>query len=587
MAMAQDPNAQLGDEYFQKGDYEKALIYYDKFLKQNKDPRPIYDHYYNSLISLRDYPRAEKSLKSFRKDYPLEWAYTIDLFLIYRDQGKKKDAEKLKEDLFKDVLPNQLFTETSARHMIERKEYDLSEELFLGSRKAIGEPTMYSQNLIALYQFSGQKLKMIDEGISLLLYAPGYLKYVENQFQSYLEDESVSAHLESRIISRIQKDPESLVFSKLLVWFYVQKKDFRSAIVQAKSIDKRLDLQGKELMDLGEIIFENRAYEEAIELYGYVAKVYSASGIYPEAKRREITAREELAKSVFPVDTIQIRLVLKEYESYVNRIGKKRGSAEAYRRMALLNAFQMGDYDLAIRQLEEALLVPRTPRNFPGQCKLDMGDIYLLREEPWESKILYAQVEKSYKDQPLGHEGKFRLAKVYYFSGEFDLAKANLDILKRATTRQIANDAMDLSLLIQDNSALDTSYAALTEFARIDLLYFSQDYMRAKEGFEEFLARYSKHSLTDETYYKLALIQQKMGNYDGAIDYLDMIIAEYAHDILMDDALYLKGRLLEEELDRRDDAMDTYKLILFDYPGSFYAEDARRRYRQLRGDAIN
>lgn len=585
--MAQDPNAQLGDEYFQKGDYEKALIYYDKFLKQNKDPRPIYDHYYNSLISLRDYPRAEKSLKSFRKDYPLEWAYTIDLFLIYRDQGKKKDAEKLKEDLFKDVLPNQLFTETSARHMIERKEYDLSEELFLGSRKAIGEPTMYSQNLIALYQFSGQKLKMIDEGISLLLYAPGYLKYVENQFQSYLEDESVSAHLESRIISRIQKDPESLVFSKLLVWFYVQKKDFRSAIVQAKSIDKRLDLQGKELMDLGEIIFENRAYEEAIELYGYVAKVYSASGIYPEAKRREITAREELAKSVFPVDTIQIRLVLKEYESYVNRIGKKRGSAEAYRRMALLNAFQMGDYDLAIRQLEEALLVPRTPRNFPGQCKLDMGDIYLLREEPWESKILYAQVEKSYKDQPLGHEGKFRLAKVYYFSGEFDLAKANLDILKRATTRQIANDAMDLSLLIQDNSALDTSYAALTEFARIDLLYFSQDYMRAKEGFEEFLARYSKHSLTDETYYKLALIQQKMGNYDGAIDYLDMIIAEYAHDILMDDALYLKGRLLEEELDRRDDAMDTYKLILFDYPGSFYAEDARRRYRQLRGDAIN
>ncbi len=587
MAMTQDPNAELGDEYFQKGDYEKALIYYDKFLKQNKDPRLIYDHYYNSLISLRDYPRAEKSLKSFRKDYPLEWAYTIDLFLIYRDQGKKKDAERLKEDLFKEVLPNQLFTETSARHMIERKEYDLSEELFLGSRKVIGEPTMYSQNLIALYQFSGQKMKMIDEGISLLFYAPGYLKYVENQFQSYLEDESVSVHLESSIISRIQKDPESLVFSKLLVWFYVQKKDFRSAIVQAKSIDKRLGLQGKELMDLGEIIFENRAYEEAIELYGYVAKVYSASGIYPEAKRREITAREELAKSVFPVDTVQIRLVLKEYESYVNRIGKKRGSAEAYRRMALLNAFQMGDYDLAIRQLEEALLVPRTPRNFPGQCKLDMGDIYLLRDEPWESKILYAQVEKSYKDQPLGHEGKFRLAKVYYFSGEFDLAKANLDILKRATTRQIANDAMDLSLLIQDNSALDTSYAALTEFARIDLLYFSQDYMRAKEGFEDFLARYPQHSLTDETYYKLALIQQKMGYYDGAIDYLDMIIAEYAHDILMDDALYLKGRLLEEELDRREEAMETYKVILFDYPGSFYAEDARRRYRQLRGDAIN
>ena len=108
-----------------------------------------------------------------------------------------------------------------------------------------------------------------------------------------------------------------------------------------------------------------------------------------------------MAKSVFPVDTVQIKLVLKEYENYVSRVGKKRAAAEAYRRMALLNAFQLTNYDLAITLLNEALLIPRTPRNFAGNCKLDLGDIYLLKDEPWEAKILYAQVEKSYKGPTL------------------------------------------------------------------------------------------------------------------------------------------------------------------------------------------
>ena len=146
---------------------------------------------------------------------------------------------------------------------------------------------------------------------------------------------------------------------------------------------------------------------------------------------------------------------------------------------------------------------------------------------------------------------------------------------------------MDLSLLIQDNSALDTSYDALTEFAHLDLLFFSQDFTGSKKGFEEFLKKYPSHSLSDETYYKLALIDQKMGAYTDAIAHLDIIIAQFSDDILMDDALYLKGMILEEDLGEKDLAMETYKTILFDYPGSFYAEDARRRFRYLRGDQVN
>ena len=293
ISSAQESNAELGDEYYQKGDFEKAIVYYENFLKEFDNPSPIYDHYYQSLINLKKYDLAEKRLKSFKKDFPFEMAYSIDLLLVYQLRGSKKEFEKGKEDFISKIQPEELFVESSARHLIQRKEFDFAEELFLKSRKYIGNPILYSQNLISLYQFSGKKIKMVSEGINLLNYAPGYLMYIENHFQDYLSDEEVSKALENEIIGKIQRDPESIVFSKLLVWFYVQKKDFKSAMVQAKSIDKRLGLNGKDLMDLGDIIFENKAYLEAIDLYSYISKQYSQSGLYPEAKRREITSREE------------------------------------------------------------------------------------------------------------------------------------------------------------------------------------------------------------------------------------------------------------------------------------------------------
>jgi tetratricopeptide (TPR) repeat protein len=583
----QASQTEIGNEYFLKGNYEKALIYYEKALKADADVPDFYENYFQSLMNLGETERAEKSLKKLKRRYPLVWPYTIDLLLVKKMLGREKEFHKEKKLFIDEIGGVKVWVEASARHLIKRKKFEFAEELFLKSRGKLREPTVYARNLIALYQFSGQKIKMIREGIGLLYYEPGYLNFIENTFQEYLIDPEVDKYLEEELINRLQKDPQSLVFSKLFIWFYVQKKQFKSAFLQARSMDKRLKLQGRELMDLGEIFDVNKAFEEAIQLYKYVADEYPESAFFPEAKRKEISAREELVKNSFPVDRIQIQIILAEYQQLVDKIGKKRTAAEAFRRMALLYAFQLSDYDKAISLLQDAILIPRTPRIFSGRCKLDMGDIYLLKGEPWESKLLYAQVEKSFKDQPIGHEGKFRLAKVYYYSGEFELAKANLDILKRATTRQIANDAMDLSLLIQDNSALDTSYDALILFAQWDLLFFSQKYLEAKEGFDGFLLSYPDHSLTDETLYKLAQIGDKVGNYKDAIGYLDRIILEYSQDILVDDALYLKGRILEEKIEDLDSAMETYKLILFDYPGSFYSEDARRRYRTLRGDQLN
>src|SRR5690606_8145510 len=106
--------------------------------------------------------------------------------------------------------------------------------------------------------------------------------------------------------------------------------------------------------------------------------------------------------------------------------------------------------------LQLAIEISKNDKGFIDRCKLDMGDIYLLKGEPWEATLLYSQVEKSQKEELLGYEAKLRNARLHYYKGDFELSKDVLDILKQATSREIANDAGALSLLIMDNTGLDS-----------------------------------------------------------------------------------------------------------------------------------
>src|SRR5690606_28607822 len=99
---------------------------------------------------------------------------------------------------------------------------------------------------------------------------------------------------------------------------------------------------------------------------------------------------------------------------------------------------------------------PRASLQLKSKAKLDLGDIYLLKGEPWESTLLYSQVEKQQKESPLAYEAKLKNAKLSYFKGDFRLAQDHLNILKEATTREIANDALDLSMRIKENLAYDS-----------------------------------------------------------------------------------------------------------------------------------
>jgi tetratricopeptide (TPR) repeat protein len=300
-----------------------------------------------------------------------------------------------------------------------------------------------------------------------------------------------------------------------------------------------------------------------------------------------INAREEQVKNTYPVDKSEIRKLITDYQRMLAEIGTNVKTLEALRSTANLYGNYLDSKDTALTVLDLAIELGKTDRNFVDKCKLDKGDIFLLKGEPWESTLLYSQVEKSQKEELLGHEAKLKNAKLHYYKGDFSVSKDILDVLKLATSREIANDAEQLSLLIVDNTGLDSTEAAMREYAAIDLLLFQNKTDEAVDKLNAMWKKYGEHSLADEILWLRAKTYTKQGRQTEALEDLKMITTKFPYDILGDDALFTQGKIYEEQLKDKNTAMEIYQKILTQYPGSIYGAEARKRFRLLRGDVVN
>jgi tetratricopeptide (TPR) repeat protein len=222
-----------------------------------------------------------------------------------------------------------------------------------------------------------------------------------------------------------------------------------------------------------------------------------------------------------------------------------------------------------------------------AEAKMDLADIYLLNGEPWESILLYGQVEREFKDQPLGYTAKLKSAKLSYYKGEFELAQGHLDVLKLATSREIANDALDLSILIKNNTVFDSTDVAMQAYANIELMLFQNQKEEAIVAMDSMLVKFQGHSLSDELLLLKAQTLRELGNFEVALASLEIINTIYYYDILGDDAFFLAAKILDRDLNRTDEAMARYNTMLTKFPGSIYISEARQRFRELRGDFNN
>ncbi|RAJ98247.1 tetratricopeptide repeat protein [Larkinella arboricola] len=574
----------LADEYFKKGEVEKAYTIYQKLIKPGAN-KQVMNRYVESAVKLDKIGDAEKVMRRLVKSDDKNPYVFLQAGILEESRKDSAKAEVYFNKAISVAGGNVNGLAELAQDFSERNKQAWSVKILKKAREQSKDPVAYAGELARLYGSLGQKENMVDELLQWGL-IPGNRDNVQAILQDNLK-ENDQKMLETVLYKKVQESPNEMFYTEMLVWYLTQKKEFYKAFIQERALDKRLKLTGVRVYDLGAVALQNKDYKNAAAMFEYVAKEYPQGQLYPFARRLVIKAREEQVKNTYPVDNLEIRKLIADYQKMFQELGKNNRTLEALRSTANLYAFYLDEKDTAITILQLATEIGKTERTFIDRCKLDMGDIYLLKGEPWEATLLYSQVEKSQKEDLLGYEAKLRNARLHYYKGDFELSKEVLDILKQATSREIANDAGALSLLIMDNTGMDSSETAMKEYASIELMLFQNKVDSAALALNQMYAKYKDHSLADNILWLRANTLLKQNKTDEALQDLEKISANYGEDVLGDDALFLTAKTYEENRKDKTKAMELYNQLLQKYPGSIFGAEARKRFRALRGDIIN
>ena len=584
IAFGQD--VELANEYLKNGEYEKALTIFQKLARNKETAAVIHKSYLQCLQKVKDLDEAEKFVKKQIKNNDKNPMYLADYGRLLEQQNKIEEAEKKYEEAIQLAKKDETSANRLAKEFADADQYERAIKTLTTARTEIRGGAGFTISLARLYKATGKNDLMIEEYLQYGLTA-GNREMVQALLQDEVREEKDLEILEKVLYEKVQKFPNEGYYNEMLIWHLVQQKEFYKAFVQARAMDRRYKLEGNKVVELGFLAMQNKDHKAAGNIFEYLAKEYRASPNYPLYRRMLISSKEEVIKSTYPVNMQDIRLLITEYQKFFDELGKNQRTLEALRSTAHLYAFYLNEKDTASVILEQAIKLGAADQQFIDRCKLELGDVYLLKNEPWESTLIYSQVEKTSKDSPLGYDAKLRNAKLNYYRGDFDLAKEVLDVLKIATTREIANDAISLSLLIQDNIGLDSTETAMREYAAVELMLYQNQTKEAIDKLNELYKKYKEHPLADEILWLRANTLFKQDDVNKTVEDLEKIIKDHGQDILCDDARFMLAKIYEEKLKDKETAMRMYREILQKFPGSIFGAEARKRFRMLRGDTIN
>lgn len=577
-------NLELANQYYATGEFDKAAVYYEKHY--DRDPFTTYPPYLKCLMQLKDYKEAEKLVKKQMKRQPTELTLNIDLGKVYADNNEPEKAKQQYDKAIKSLTSDAGSAIRLGYAFAEAGMIDRAIETYTAARK-LNQQYPFSFEMAEMQARRGNPQGMIDEYLDVLTFNEQFYPNVQAILQNKIINDqtgTISDLLRTSLLRRVQKPGSPFVYSDMIYWLLIQEKDFESALVQAKAIEKRLDEGGTRLLSLGRLCVANEKYETAEKCFRAIVEKGESNPNYIAARIEMLNASNKKITSAGTPPMTELKQLDREYITTINQLGKNSITAPLIFSYAHLKAFYLNEVDSAIALLEELIDMPGLTQQFKAECKLELGDIYIFKGEVWEAALLYGQVDKDFKQEAIGREAKFRNARLSYYMGEFEWAAAQLKVLKAATSQLIANDALSLSLLIIDNTGLDTITDPMMMYSHADLLAFRNQFKPALDTLDKLLATYPGHSLTDEVWFLKAKIFIRQNQYDTAAYYLMQVVEHYQNDILADDALYTLGDLYETKIKNKEKAMQSFEMLLMRYPGSLFATDARRRFRTLRGD---
>ena len=570
-------NEQLAQYYYEKGDFEKAKLSYEELLENVPQNTQYFLRVVDCYQQLQQYDTAEKALQE-RIDKYHQGNIIVELGYNYQLQKKDAKAKEYYEQALEKIQksPNEVFAIATAFEKKVLLDYAL-QSYDLASNKLSDYSFNYQKGL--LYGQLGKTTEMIAMFLDEAEAHPENSVLIQSQFMRFMTDASdisFSDDLRKALIVRVQKS-QDLFWNHYLSWFYVQGKEFGKAFVQEKAIYKRVPESLSNIINLAQLAIQENDQETATQVLGFVLENTKDLQLLVQAHSYLLKIQIQNAKGKdYPTIAAAIEALLKEYEVTPFTLSLQLIQAH-------FMAFNLNKPEEARTNLKRALELNLS--NYESaQVKMELADVLLYEEKFNQALIYYSQIEMDLKNDAVAHEATLKAAKASYFKTDFDWALKQFKELKSASTQLIANDALEYFLLINDNTVADSTQTALAVFAKGDYLLYQNRNAEAITVLQSILTKFKGQEIESVTLLRLGSVYEKMGEYNLALSQYQNIIDNHNGGIYSDEALFFSAEIYNNKLQEPQKAKPLYEKIIFNHEDSIYFVEARKKFRQIRGD---
>lgn len=574
-------NISIANSFFTNGEYNKALLEYDKILIKQPYRTDCFIKKIKCHQELEQYNIAEQELSKRLNSKYKQPSLFVEQGYNFEIQKDSINANKAYHNAIKFIDKNPNYANSIGKTF---EKYNLLSKAEATYSKAISldENTNFDYQLARIYGQQNEIEKMFNSYLKLLKSNKQNSTVIQNLIGNFLNDDPKNNNnilLKKALLKNMQSTPD-IFWNKQLSWLFVQQKEFNKAFIQEKAIFKREGEDLNRIFNLGILTKQKEDYKTANKIFYFIKE----QPLDDDTRINVISFLLEMKEKNSVVSDYD--LIANDYKKAIDSFGINNKTIKLQLAYANFLAFKKHDINTAINFLNKNEKQPLSKFD-KARFQMTQADILVADGKFNKALINYSKIQRNLKNNTLSQEARFKVAKTSYYKGDFDWALQQLKILKTATSQLIANDALHLHVLISDHINEDSLNIALKKYAKADLLAFQNKNTEAIALLDDILNKHPVSKIVDDVLFLQGSLLEIQGNYDKAKSNYKRITNTLKDSVFVDDALFQLALLERYKYNNPEKAISYFEHIIFNHADSIHFVEAKKMYRKLRGDLID
>jgi tetratricopeptide (TPR) repeat protein len=577
----------LANSYMRSGQFERAIPLLKDLYAEARDNPTYYNKLKDAYENLKRYEEAIALVEARLDEGPSPSRMSEKARLLYL-KGEEEAAYATWDDAVA-LAPNRSTTyRVVYQALTDIRRFDRAIDVLQRAREALNRPDAFRIEIAYLYSLNGDHRSAMQEYVAFLDENPSRSGFVRNRLRPFAKQgEGLVASI--RVLEgAVRNHPLNRGYRDLLGWLHVENNDYSAAFDVYRAIDRLEEENGRVLFDFARRAADADSFAVASRTYDLVLSRHPDAPVAPRAQLGLGDMHRRWAKSTGErafdgsggrADAPHYEAAVDAYQTFLEMYPSHDAVPEVLPKLGHLQQDVFRRFDAAESLLERAVSrYPDAPAAL--EARYDLGRLALMRGRLGQARLAFSRLVDRLGTGDLAERARYELARLDFYEGSFDAALSRVQAINQNTSADVANDAIELKVLLRQNRGPDSTNTPLQIFGRARLLERQYRYQDALARLDTLLSTYGRHSLADEVRFRRASLLRSQGRSDAATQAFAELPLVHPGSPYADQSLFQAARL-HEQRGNVDQAVTLYNRLLEDYPGSLLAGDARSRLRTL------